>query len=1356
MRNPHKGFITLGIAIALAGLVAAGIGGSLYLKSQSPAIGAPAKTTTRDLEPFTDSTYEVGSSTGNAYLRMTTDELCLTGDSCQTTWPAGGGGGDSTLFTWNQSTNVISTDGASTTATTSLTTFTASSSQASTTALTVHGNTYFAGLADGCLETASGLVTSTGADCGSGSGGGLASGTPWTAGDLTEVVDDGTIRSTSTVSASKLSTDVTLDAEINTESLLQTFLSDVTDIFTNNDGALNDDDLSDNSTTDLSEGTNLYYTDARVSSYIAGSSSVPNVNGSNPNVFLQWVSGAWSAVASSTFGIAVSDLIGSTDDLTEGSTNLYHTTPRVEAILSATTTLPNLSITESQVSDLTHYTDNDVSSYISGSSSVPNADGTVANKLLIWSGSAWAANASNTLNIAVSDLVGNTDNLTQGSTNLYNQTHTGDVTGATALSIANDAVTPDDVLSTGQTDEFCLTYETTGDTWEWQTCGSGGGGGAGFATTTDGGVEVTYTNPNNPVYYGGTASNTAEITIDYRDGSITLASSTNATATIIASTGELRIGSTTQETLTFDFDDTANYVVLKSFSGVTDFSLGNLNINVNGDSISDLTGAGLEVNSNILRATITPSVINSRDAAGDEECLTYETTGAVFEWQTCGGAGTVYIASTTPWTAGDITEVVDDGTIRSTSTLSASKLSSDVTLDAEINTEALLQTFLTDVTDVFTNNDGALSDDDLSNNSTTDLSEGSNLYHTTARVEAILAGTTTLPNLTTLLGLTNASTTALTVTGNTYLTGLSQVPLYVDSTGLIQSAGSGTSGNCVQWGANNTLADSGAGCGGGSSEWTDTGDTVHPTETTDTVLIGDSSTLVNALLELHSTSSDTHTMVYGTTTRTANTDLLHFVDGSGNNLVRIVQNPNGFGTIGVGNGITSIADITAEIAIEVSGEPNIRLETTDTSAQQASFEFGGWRNAAGDVGVFEFLNMNGGGLTIAGISGNSDAGGNEGNLIFNTRNYSATYAERLRITTEGLVQITNDGTETGAAYSFFNDTDSGLWQDTADELSIGAGSVEFLTMTEAASDELVFNQDGDDIDFRGEYSGGNNSFTVLGNNGYFGVATVTPPTLLTVGSSTLDSIAAGELYRSAFISGELEVDGLSHLDGGASSTALTLTGLLHADGGIDLGASTNLSINGTNILSDSAGTLTLDFVDVLGATAEATIEAALDTLNNITNLVVSTLLDIPSSATLTLSNEGEFGLDTTDDQLRLHDGEAERVYAREHHRIFSVTVASTSPAFVSGGVLPIPPERDGYELTEFHCYVKNGTSIIMNVSDGTNDTETITCNTTISTDTDVATNDTFTAGELAELQFGTITGTPDYLTFTAYGHITNE
>ncbi len=48
-------------------------------------------------------------------------------------------------------------------------------------------------------------------------------------------------------------------------------------------------------------------------------------------------------------------------------------------------------------------------------------------------------------------------------------------------SLSNNSVTPDYIASAGQTDEYCLTYESTGDTWEWQTCGSGGGG---LATTS--------------------------------------------------------------------------------------------------------------------------------------------------------------------------------------------------------------------------------------------------------------------------------------------------------------------------------------------------------------------------------------------------------------------------------------------------------------------------------------------------------------------------------------------------------------------------------------------------------------------------------------------------------------------------------------------------------------------------------------------------------------------------------------------------------------------------------------------------------------------------------------------------------
>ena len=45
----------------------------------------------RNIMPVTDSTYELGTST-KSWLAITTDKLCLSGDTCQTAWPAGGSG----------------------------------------------------------------------------------------------------------------------------------------------------------------------------------------------------------------------------------------------------------------------------------------------------------------------------------------------------------------------------------------------------------------------------------------------------------------------------------------------------------------------------------------------------------------------------------------------------------------------------------------------------------------------------------------------------------------------------------------------------------------------------------------------------------------------------------------------------------------------------------------------------------------------------------------------------------------------------------------------------------------------------------------------------------------------------------------------------------------------------------------------------------------------------------------------------------------------------------------------------------------------------------------------------------------
>lgn len=124
-----------------------------------------------------------------------------------------------------------------------------------------------------------------------------------------------------------------------------------------------------------------------------------------------------------------------------------------------------------------------------------------------------------------------------------------------------------------------------------------------------------------------------------------------------------------------------------------------------------------------------------------------------------GGTGT----TTTP-TTGQVLVGQPNGTYapQATSTLGISGGSGLAT--TSIDTESELESILTDVTDVFTNNDGALSDDDLSNNSTTDLGEGTNLYYTVARIQSALTSgyNAIFGNSTT----TNATTTNLAVTNS--------------------------------------------------------------------------------------------------------------------------------------------------------------------------------------------------------------------------------------------------------------------------------------------------------------------------------------------------------------------------------------------------------------------------------------------------------------------------------------------------------------------------------------------------------------------------------------------------------------
>ena len=103
-------------------------------------------------------------------------------------------------------------------------------------------------------------------------------------------------------------------------------------------------DLSNNTTSDLTEGTNLYYTDVRARAAISVSGSLSY--------------NSTSGVISYTTPTTIASLTNhTTDSLTEGTTNLYHTTARVRASLTNGTGITYNSVSGMISSTITQYTD---------------------------------------------------------------------------------------------------------------------------------------------------------------------------------------------------------------------------------------------------------------------------------------------------------------------------------------------------------------------------------------------------------------------------------------------------------------------------------------------------------------------------------------------------------------------------------------------------------------------------------------------------------------------------------------------------------------------------------------------------------------------------------------------------------------------------------------------------------------------------------------------------------------------------------------------------------------------------------------------------------------------------------------
>lgn len=542
---------------------------------------------------------------------------------------------------------------------------------------------------------------------------------------------------------------------------------------------------------------------------------------------------------------------------------------------------------------------------------------------------------------------------------------------------------------------------------------------------------------------------------------------------------------------------------------------------------------------------------------------------------------------------------------------------------------------------------------------------------------------------------------------------------------------------------------------------------------------------------------------------------------------------------------TSTNGTPATLGKVATSSVTINAPLTSAGTPGAVVGGSGWTLDVDDIGAADLANADFGDFSCNGTTCTVDAD-SIALATDTTGNYVAT------VSSSGSITVGNSGSENAAVTVNLNMGNANTW--TALQTFTNASTTGYHSFGTASSTNWtgggLTDCDADNqtvsYDVTTQKFGCGDDDTGAGGSGSM---TTTKEGNVQVGDAdivTLDFGSGFDLVESPDTEVNISLDLLEY-NGAASTTLLsanqfwagqTATTSVTSGGDLIVGGG-DLTIGGTAILT-GGDTTSLDNIDAINATTESTIEAAIDTLANLTSVQGQTIslsapftlaadpnadrflfwddsaggtaylapdgtlsisgttlsvvdvtctdclgtteiadsyllnngdagtgvydfggatsFEIPNGTGPTVNTTGQFALDTTDNQLIGADsGGNARVFARAEQSLFAVTVASTSIDFATGGLMEIPKwTSEGRELTRFVCHVDGGTSKVMSVTDGTNDTETITCGTTATIDTDVATNDTFTANELWKLKFGATTGSVDYVTFEALGYITPE
>jgi hypothetical protein len=503
-------------------------------------------------------------------------------------------------------------------------------------------------------------------------------------------------------------TDGAIDATVSLSPFSTSNLSEGTNLYYTT--ARFDSAFSGKSTSDLSEGTNLYYTTARFDSAFSGKSTSDLSEGTN----LYYTTARFDSAFSGK----------DTDDLTEGTTNLYHTDERV--------------------------------------------DDRVSNLIQNGTGISFAYNDSlGTLTPTVSLSAFDTDNLSEGSTNLYytdtraNSAIDARVTQSfvNALNVTAAGVQANSVaLGTDTTGNYIATIAGTAN--KISVTGSGSESAAVTLTLPDD-VQIA----NDLTVAGDLTVNGATTTLGTTNLEVSdnLFELNSGLTTAPVNDSGMLIQRGTSDNAVFMWDESVDKFTLGTTTA-TAASTGNITITT-GSLVANLEG---NVTGNV---TGTVSSLSNHDT-GDlaEGSNLYHTNERVQDL-----VGGQFVTNGTHTGISFAYDDAGDGAIDATVSLasfSTSDLSEGTNLyytDARFDTRLASKSTsdLSEGTNLYYTD--TRFDTRLATKSTSDLSEGTNLYYTDARVETYLDGGTSTP--------TFASATVsgdLTVDTDT---------LYVDSAG---------------------------------------------------------------------------------------------------------------------------------------------------------------------------------------------------------------------------------------------------------------------------------------------------------------------------------------------------------------------------------------------------------------------------------------------------------------------------------------------------------------------------------------------------------------------------------------------